>query len=158
MMDKQNVVRRVLEKIAEMREQIQENLAANKKAAAEAPGAMQSHSDTSKFQFGKLAEADTKRLYELDAVLEKVRGLGAGLHEVIERGALATVKERGALSCIFFVPEGIGGLNVDADGANVQSVSESSPVGKMLAGKRKGEVARGVIAGREREVEIVDVK
>ena len=155
-MDKTRMVRELLSRLAEMRDIAREAEREYKNASVDSPGAMQSHSDTSKFQFGKLAEdaaARAEKLEQAVAALGKLPEPGGPA----ALGSLIEAEEDGARKYFLLVPDGAGGQEFEAEGVAVQAVAVSSPIGRALIGHALGEEVVIKLPAGERRMKVVGV-
>ena len=70
-------------------------------------------------------------------------------------GAVVTVDEDGKRSTLLLAPAGGGEL---LEGGAVQVVTPKSPLGRAVLGKRAGDEAELVVAGKTRTLEIARVE
>lgn len=146
--DKQHVVSALLEELKTARAAAQASYESYKKDSIEAPGAMVSHSDTSKFQFGGLANEAAEKVAQLDEVIDSLPRL---------KSSMVRVNESGSDHVYLLVPEGAGGREVRLGGENIKTVSTNSPLGKALENKKVGDVAEFVVPSGKRQIKIVAV-
>jgi len=119
-MTKQELLQRVIETVMQERKKAEESLATTRQAAIDAPGAMQSHSDTTKSQMSRLAEEIERSIEEKNFALRTLQGMAhSGLPsdtEVIKIGSVVEVlTERGEREIYFILPVGGGIEIVDND-------------------------------------------
>ena len=74
-MNKQKLLQYVIETLTQREKNAQQSLEAARQAAIEAPGAMQSHSDTTKWQMSRRAEAIERSLFETQRALNALKYL-----------------------------------------------------------------------------------
>lgn len=138
-----------------------ERLARETADAANHPEARpENDKDTRKIELSYLAAGQAARAAELGAAVTllatmAVRAFGAG--ESIEPGALVRIELDGAAQVVFLVPAG-GGSKVVLAGLEVSVVTPASPLGRELIGRSVGESFELAVAGRLREVEIVEIE
>jgi len=154
-MNRKSVINLFIKRLKESREVLRENYETHKQASVEAPGAMQSHSDTSKFRFGQLAEAVFSKLIELDRLIEFLEQLAPPSENLIEVGSLVQVKQDGKSQYLLLVPEGAGGQRFEVENSTVQAVSITSPIGQALVNKTVGaEMELRLPAGTTKNIKI----
>ncbi|KKS26612.1 MAG: hypothetical protein A2606_01150 [Candidatus Yanofskybacteria bacterium RIFOXYD1_FULL_42_10] len=153
-MDKQKIIDLLLTKLREVRTATIKSYEGYKKASAEAPGAMQSHSDTSKFQIGILADSAMQRVQNIDqliAVLRQIKTSQNSENKSIQVGTLVQTEENGKMIYFFITPEGAGGQKFESDDIRIQTISINSLMGKAMFSKKAGqEVEIQVPAGIKR--------
>lgn len=120
----------------------------------DAPGAMQSHSDTSKFQSGNIAAGvDNSLALARDALLWAQR-LPAIQFDEIVAGCFFIVKDSdGNLMQFLLLPSG-GGDSFSVDMSEISTISKQAPLVATLQGKRKGDT----VLFRGRRMEVIDVQ
>lgn len=155
---KEEVVNAFLQKLKEDLETLLATIRENKKSSVEAPGAMQSHSDTSKFQFEKLVEADIERGGMLSGTIDVVERTKTQIYDHADVGALISAEEREAISYFYISPEGGGGYKLMVGDTPVFAVSLSSAVGRSFSGKKPGDEVTLTAPGAERTLKIVRVE
>jgi transcription elongation GreA/GreB family factor len=107
--------------------------------------------DTRGLEQSYLARGQAQRVAELEAAVAEVTALALrtfGKTDPIALSALVTVDEDGEDHRFFVAPH--GGGNVLAGGAQV--VTPSSPLGRALLGKRKGDEVEVRLPGRVRNL------
>ena len=111
----------------------------------DSPGAMQSHSDTNKFQAGHLAnnlgtliEAKHRSLEEIKSLMKDAENK----HDKVGIGSIVEVEDHnsGTHSWYFILPSG-GGTEVDYDSKRITSITSTAPFTKCLIGKAVGDIA-----------------
>lgn len=137
------------------------NLAANAEGAhavsVEAPSAMQSHSDTTKFQMKALEENAKRIMLEREVLVRDLRKFVA--HPVVQDevgvGLCVTVSD-GAKTSRYVLLEGGAGITAEVGGERWTVVTPASPLGKALIGRRKGDAFIFFAGGKERELRIAE--
>lgn len=114
--------------------------------------------DTRGLEQSYLARGHSARVADLEVALAAVRALSLRSFtgdQAVALGALVLIDDEGRrLSC--FVASHGGGEAL-AGGA-VQVVTPRSPLGAALIGKQPGDVAEVQLAGRRRELEILEIE
>ena len=155
-MNRNIILNNFIERLGKMKDTAREAEREYKNASVDSPGAMQSHSDTSKFQFGKLAEdaaARAEKLEQAVAALGKLPEPGGPA----ALGSLIEAEEDGARKYFLLVPDGAGGQEFEAEGVAVQAVAVSSPIGRALIGHALGEEVVIKLPAGERRTKVVGV-
>lgn len=124
-MDKLQIVNEFLTR---RKENLLKALEKAKGARDNAPGAMESHSDTSRSQYEKLVAALEQQLKDLEETAKKIN-LSNKSFPLMEIGF------NGEKRKFILVPEGLGGEET----AEIRLLSENSPLGLQLAGKNIGD-------------------
>ena len=128
----------------------------HKQGCIEAPGPMQSHSDTSRFKLGKLADKTAQRLEKLEKLIRFFKQIEIKKNNDIQVGTLVKIEEDGEIIYFYITPEGIGGQKFESEGILIQTISIDSPFGKSLFSKKsKQEIELQVPVGM-RKLKILD--
>lgn len=155
-MNKQDLVRRVVSALAAEIENAEKTLATIRQASIDAPGAMQSHSDTTKFQMGGLAdELATSILGRKRAVEALEKLLRGGMMEnpaVVLGGTIVEVEDAVGAKAFYFVLPEAGGLEVDRDGQTIMVVTYYAPLAAAFLGKAVGAVVDFPLPGNPRNI------
>lgn len=159
-MDKKVLIEKVVEKLQKEVTELEESMMSMKQAAIEAPGAMQSHSDTTKFQMNALKNDVEKQFStknrELE-ILEKFEIMPIPSSKEIQNGSVVKIKD-GEKEINYLFLEGGSGIQVeDEQGNNIVVVGENSPMGKVLVGKKIGDEVITQFGSKERKINIVDI-
>jgi transcription elongation GreA/GreB family factor len=155
-MEKEKIRKSVLEKLNSDYDELQKGYSLFKEESVDAPGAMQSHSDTSRFQANVLADNMILQAQKIKTAINLIENLKIEKGEKIEVGSLVKIKDGGKLKYFYIVPEGVGGFVVNSDGIDIQVVSINSPIGKELFSKSVGKIEIK-IAGNIKLIEILEI-
>lgn len=147
-MNKENLIRCIIENLTEKERNIKQSLETTRQAVIEAPGAMQSHSDTTKWQMSRRAEAIEQSLLEIQRALAVLKPF-ADRPPTITKGsnfALIEVENLsdGSRAKYFLLPAG-GGDIYEVDGERVIVLTAAAPIAHALI---------GVVSGDEVEVKV----
>lgn len=118
----------------------------------------ESDKDTRAVEQTYLARGQAQRVEELRAALAGVRAMPLRDFtpgEPVAIGALVTLDDEGEQRRFFISPES-GGTRLA--GGRVQVVTPKSPLGEALVGARAGEDCSLLVAGKVRELTVVDVE
>jgi len=142
-MDKRGVIKAVLSELERQKSELESGLASAKQTALEAPGAMQSHSDTTKSQMHTLAANIEEIIKEKEIAiryLDNSLNGGPDKNEVIKEGAFIEVRdENNKKKFYLLVPDGGAGVIVKVGEISVTSLTAKTPLGSALAGKKIGD-------------------
>jgi transcription elongation GreA/GreB family factor len=134
-------------------------LEATQRLVNDAPGAMQSHSDTSRFQGGILANKQGGQLQEKQDALRSLNIFASSYKDVrsvkIELGAIFTLREDGTQDNFFLLPYG-GGQEVIFNGEKYSVITFKSPLTSQLLGKKVGDRVR-MTRGGMRVIDVVKI-
>ena len=131
-------------------------------ALIDAPGAMQSHSDTTKSQMGRIADALQKSLSEQNSALNILQSManfslpfGVGRVEI---GSLVEVADdSGEKESYLILPAG-GGIEIDVQDKTILVVTSQAPIATALINKKQGESVELKIGRLTRKLTILDVQ
>lgn len=155
-MDKQKIVKALLTELDKDYSKLLKIYEEHKQGCIEAPGPMQSHSDTSRFQLGKLADETAQRLEKLEKLIRFFKQIEIKKNNDIQVGTLVKIEEDGEIIYFYITPEGVGGQKFESEGVLIQTISMDSPFGKALFSKKpKQEIELQVPVGI-RKLKILD--
>ncbi len=145
-MNKQDLVRKVISVLVAEIDNAEKTLGTIRQASIDAPGAMQSHSDTTKFQMGgladELASSILGRKRAVEALEKLLRGGMMENPAVVLGGTIIEVEEESgakAKTFYFVLPEA-GGLEVERDGRMIMVITYYAPLAAAFLGKAVGVV------------------
>jgi transcription elongation GreA/GreB family factor len=159
--DKKSVLTALRSAIEEQKVSAQQALHEALAAIADAPGPMQSHSDTTRYQKSILADSAAKSLQDKEVALKTLDTLLEAAQdtflEFVGVGAVAMLtNEEDDLELYFLMPHG-GGASVPIGHYLVTIISPSSPLGAALMGRRRGEKLKLPFGTSSRLLEIIDI-
>jgi transcription elongation GreA/GreB family factor len=141
--------------------EVAQRLARETAEAANHPEARpDSDKDTRKIELSYLAAGQTARAKELETAVAVVatlprRRFAAG--DAVESGALVELDIEGEAKRVLLCPVG-GGTKLEDPQGEVSVVTPQSPLGRGVLGRTRGDSFELVVAGRNRDVEIVAVE
>jgi len=159
-MDKKALIEKVVEKLQKEVSELEANITSMHQAAIDAPSAMQSHSDTTKFQMNALKDDVEKQLStkngELE-MLEKFEIMPITPSKEIRSGSLIKIKD-GEKEINYFFLDGGSGIQIEDESKNmIIVVGGNSPMGNALLGKKVGDEVVTQFRSKERNIRIIDV-
>jgi len=159
-MDKKALIEKVVEKLQKEVSELEANITSMHQAAIDAPSAMQSHSDTTKFQMNALKDDVEKQLStkngELE-MLEKFEITPVMSSEEVSNGSIVKIKD-GEKEINYLFLEGGSGIQAEDELGNIVIVvGENSPMGKILFGKKIGDEIITQFGSKQRNIHIVDI-
>jgi transcription elongation GreA/GreB family factor len=116
--------------------------------------------DTRKIELSYLAMGQATRARELEAAITMLAAVPTQpltARSPVAAGALVAIEVAGKPQRVFLAPSGGGTTLRDARG-EVRVVTPSSPLGRALLGRTRGDVFDLEIGGKPSEVEIVEVE
>ncbi len=137
-MDKHSLLQTVLREIRSQISDSELQLAEILRRANEAPGAMQSHSDTDKNLYGRQAagQREAVEAMERGRALTEILVLEPNTNVAI--GALVVVEDEKGTHRYFLLPGG-GGITIEDAEGPIVIVTPQTPLGLALLGKEKGD-------------------
>ncbi len=161
-MEKDAIIKAGIEVLRSKIKQNEEILNATQRDVNEAPSAMESHSDTSRYQFAILAQNQgaiinkfTEALYELEKFLEN---LPAQENKEIGYGSVVEIETDGKVSNYMLIPcEGLGGIEVQSDDKTYTLLSSDSPMATALKQKKVGDKFSLATGTKTKELRILSV-
>jgi transcription elongation GreA/GreB family factor len=121
------------------------------KTSQEADGRMQSRYDTQKEEWAREAEMLHEQIIRLDEQIAYLSQLlSPSQYEEVEIGHVVTLQVNGDDSENFLLVEGLGGTQI----GEIQTLSNSSPIGKAILGKCVGDKVTVNLGGGSLEVYI----
>lgn len=159
-MNKQKLLQCVIETLLQKKKNAEQSLKTTRQAAIEAPGAMQSHSDTTKWQMSRRAEAMERLIFEaqqslgilkrfIDRPLTTTKGSGYAIVEVKNLDDESMAK-------YFLLPAG-GGNTYEVDGEEITVLSVDAPMARAFLGAVAGDEVEIKIQGTTRRFSVVSV-
>lgn len=161
-MTKQELLQRVIETLAREKNSAEQSLKTTMQAVIEAPGAMQSHSDTTKWQMSRRAEVIQRLIDEKSFAIHTLQdmihsNLSSDAGEV-EIGSIVEIRnERNEREVYFILPVG-GGIEVVDNDRTILVITARAPVAAALIGKRQGQTVKLHIGSQQRELTIVSIQ
>ena len=141
-MDKRKIIELIKGKIGEKIKKDEKTMAGLRQASIEAPSAMESHSDTNKFQFGTMADNLSNLINDQYKNILAISSLSQVAGEKVESGNVVEVKDEDSkMHFWYFILPAAGGIEIDCDEKKIIALTESAPLAKCLLGKLIGETA-----------------
>ena len=161
-MNKEALLRMTIEKFRKEQHEMEKRLETVRQAAIDAPGAMQSHSDTTKSQMSRLAEEMAGSIVKKRETIRALESFSLERYEQstdkVQVGSLVEVESQGdELERYIILPGGAGLELEDEDGINVLAVSPDSPLAGVLLGRRKGSQIKFQVGQKIRELKIMNI-
>jgi len=133
-----------------------------RRAMIEAPGAMQSHSDTTKYQMGLVADEMCRLIVskeEAITALDRLRiSSEPSCRDTVTTGSLVEVETPEGERRGYLIFGKGGGSEVEYEGLRVLVVNPAAPLGKALVGKCLGDIAEVNVGGLTRALVICEIQ
>ena len=162
-MDKSILLTRIIDNLQNEVDKLQERWQITKQAVIDAPGAMQSGSDTTKYQESRIADNIENNIIQKKqeiALLRKM--LESGLmkdkkfDEVQLRSIIEIRQSNGNTSVYFLLPVS-GGIKTEYENQNILVINLKAPIVKLLLGHRAGDIIKSGLSSSQNEIEILNV-
>lgn len=159
-MNKQKLLQCVIETLTQREKNAKQSLETTRRAAIEAPGAMQSHSDTTKWQMSRRVEAMQRLVTEIQQVLGILRSLMNNPPTVTQGSNYAIIEVRnlddGSKAKYFLLPAG-GGDTYEVDEEKITVLTTGAPMARALIGAVVGDRVEMKIQGTTKRFVVVSV-
>jgi hypothetical protein len=158
-MDKQRLLQSVYDALTRDLKNTEQSIGKTMQAAIEAPSAMESHSDTTKFQMSTVANVMQGSYATKQQGLLALETLMANPPYISRIGSYALVEVRDDQGCderYFLLPAGGGGM-YEIDGEEVIVLSDRAPLASALIGHVKGDIVTVKIQ-KARRLTIISVR
>lgn len=154
-MTKQQILLAFIEKQKQKIEELKISLHNTEQDAINSPGAMQSHSDTSKFQLSNLALGLKKRVAEAEETLILLDSISRISNNIVSVGSFFILEDTITKNRVNYllIPQH-GGEWVEVDGEEVLLISEEAPLISSIFNKKEGDR----IMFREKVLKIVHLE
>ncbi|HDQ16729.1 MAG TPA: hypothetical protein ENN31_01240 [Candidatus Vogelbacteria bacterium] len=161
-MKKKKILEAVIDFLCSAIVQNQEILDRTHQSINDAPSAMESGSDTSRFQLSSLAQNQLAAIDKLVEVKHQVEilkeTLGSSSATEIKPGSIIEVEVNEKVLLYLILPcEGIGGMEVEWNSHIYVMISDGSPFINALKGCHKGDELSIVMGGHIKKVKVLDV-
>lgn len=159
-MNKQKLLQRVIETLAQREKNAKQSLETTRQAAIEAPGAMQSHSDTTKWQMSRHAEAIEQLISETQKALGALKSLVDHSPTVTKGSIFAIIEvenlDDGSKAKYFLLPAG-GGDTYEVDGEKITALTMGTPLSRVLISVVAGDEVEITIQGKTKRFLVLSV-
>jgi transcription elongation GreA/GreB family factor len=159
-MNKQKLLQCIIETLAQREKSAKQNLEATRQAAIEAPGAMQSHSDTTKWQMSRRAEAIEQSISETQQALGVLKSLVDHPPTVTKGSIFAIIEvenlDDGSKAKYFLLPAG-GGDIYEMDGEKITVLTMGAPLSRVLVGAVSGDEVEITTQGKTKRFLVLSV-
>jgi len=137
-MDKEKIIKLAIEKLGDKLRLQEEQIQKTEQQRREAPSAMQSWSDTTRFQTEKIIEELEAGKGRIIEHLNFLKSLAADKKTKVELGALAEISRSGQ-SNLYFISL-FTDLELEFEGRFIKFISIDAPLAKQLLDKKLGDI------------------
>jgi len=161
-MNKSELLQKVIDVLRGNIESVERRAQTATQASIDAPGAMQSHSDTTKSQMGQIANALQKSLSEqqhaMSALQTMVSMSRPGEAKFVGEGTLVEVTDGSSEKELYLILPAGGGIEIE-DGENtILVVTSQAPIAVALIGMRRGESVEFGVDRLVRKLTVLDIQ
>ena len=157
-MNKKTFIDVVLKESERQLKESNDSLKRIKQAARDAPGPMQSKSDTSKHQLSQLASNIESGCNDIKKLIASLKLIDTNkVYDKIQIGAIVELKENNNAFLVIVLPSGGGGQTVEAQGCKIETISFASPMAQALLNKQTGDVVKVKIPAGIRVLSVLNV-
>lgn len=158
-MTKKNLIERLLINLEEEAESLRNSAESARQAAIDAPGAMQSKSDTTKSQMSRLAENLSSLYHQTQRSISALREIDTSRTcKVVEIGAIVKIKEGQNEDYYFILPPGCGGQSIKLEKQEVNTIAVNSPMAQVLLNKKAGDVVKVKVPAGLRVFRVIEIE
>ena len=159
-MNKQKLLQCAIETLIQKKKNAEQSLETTRQAAIDAPGAMQSHSDTTKWQMSRRAEAIEQSIFETQQALGVLKRLMDHPPTITKGSNYAIIEvenlDDGSRAKYFLLPAG-GGDTYEVDGEKITALTMSAPLARVLVGTVAGDEVEITTQGKTKRFVVVSV-
>ena len=158
-MDKKNLVEKLIRNFQEKAEESRKLFESARQAAIDAPGAMQSKSDTTKFQMSQLAESSLAVYKQIQRCISTLKEIDLSREcKAIGIGAVVKVEEDQSESYYFILPINCGGQSIELEEQEVNAIAVKSPIAQALLNKKAGDIINIKVPASLRIFRIIEIE
>lgn len=126
-------------------------------AINEAPSPMESHSDTTRFQFQKIQAEEQRNFETLETLSNFLKSKEYPATHTVTPGSLVGIEEDGKEEGFFIVPIAAANIHISFGEMKIRLISATSPIGISLMYKTKGETIALNLPKRRRIFKITEI-
>lgn len=161
-MEKSKLLKDVINALKKNIESIEKNVETMTQALIDAPGAMQSHSDTTKSQMGHMVDALQKSLSEQSHTLSILQGMTNSSSSIkpghVKIGTLVEVADDNNEKGLYLILPAGGGMKIGNEDGTVMVVTPRAPIAATIIGKKRGDVTELKIGHLTKRLTILDIQ
>lgn len=158
-MDKKNLIEKVIMIFQEKAEETKKSFELARQEVIAAPSAMQSKSDTTKFQMSRLAENLFNTYQQIQRCVSSLREIDMSKeYKAIKIGALVNIEENKSKSYYFILPSDCGNQIIELERQEVNTIAVRSPIAQALLNKKVGETVNVRVPAGIRTFRIIEIE
>jgi transcription elongation GreA/GreB family factor len=162
-LDKKELFNLVTERLTREKNELEDSFKKTHQAAIEAPSAMQSHSDTTKFQMNIAADKIRSLISEKEKALQILNDLqksivSATKDKTIQVGSVVTIQdEQKKTKHVLMLPH-CAGVEITHNSIPISVISPDAPLGASLLKKKIGDIASLQIGDTNKQIKVLAVE
>lgn len=161
-MNKKSLIEKLIISFQEKAEGLRKSFESARQAAIEAPGAMQSKSDTTKFQMSQLSGSfftSYQQIQRCVSALKNLKEIDLSKEcKTIRVGMVVKVEENQDETYYFILPSNCGGQSIEFEGLEITTISADSSIGQALLNKRVGDIVNFKVLSGLRTFKIIRIE
>ena len=162
-LDKRAILSKAIESLNQRVKSLGESLTGTNSAINDAPGAMQSHSDTKRSQLTAVVDVAHKAFNDKVDELNLLRRFDSdnstklGPMTESRLGAIIVIQKKSTTNENYFLLPGGSGIKIEYEGQKFICITPSSPLGMALLGKKKNESFSLQVGSSIQQVKVLDI-
>lgn len=136
-MNRELITSKIIDILSERLNNLKESLKETEDSERQAPSAMESHSDTSRFQLGQLADNLRILIKNIEKVIKEIEKTKT-TEGCVGQGSIVKIEEGGNELYYYISPMGLGESFL-IEGKEFRVISVNTPIAKCLSEKKVGE-------------------
>ena len=160
-MDKREVITTAIEVLRQQRMDAQDRFEKTRAAIIDAPGAMQSYSDTTRYQLGRIADDLNRLISETSDTLRAfdyfLRSAFGKPPDRVRIASLVETEDHDGRTVWYLIFGRGGGLDFECQGHRCLVITPATPIAQGLIGLEEGDVAEIATAPGIRRLTIKDI-
>jgi len=158
-MNKKNLLEKLIMNLQQKAEEAKKSFESAREAVIAAPGAMQSKSDTTKYQMSRLAESHLNVYQQIQRCISTLKEIDPYKnYKVIGVGTIVKVEENQNEDYYFILPSDCGNQSVELEGQEVLAITIKSPIAQALVNKKVGDKINVKVPAGLRTFRIIEIK
>jgi transcription elongation GreA/GreB family factor len=157
-MDKKIIIEKIIKRLKKRLKSLEKSIQETQKAVISAPSAMQSWSDTSRFQFRSQIAKLQPQATQLKNCIKKLQKLDVSRKpEKAELGVLIKIKKGDKILFYFICPPGSGAEILKLNKSQVTAISVNSPLAQKILNKKVGDKIKLEDQKRFQQISILQI-
>jgi transcription elongation GreA/GreB family factor len=154
-MDKTEIINKIKEILKTKLNDLNQAVKEARESAKQAPSAMESHSDTSRFQFSQLADNLEEISKKVQKVIDEISKTKSN-SEIISEGSLVKIEKNGQ-NIFYFLSSMSLEDSFLIDGSEFRVISTETPIAKSLFEKKAGDLVEINLLRGGYKIKVIEV-